>query len=240
MTLKQIIKRLEKLAQSHQQINHFYFGDVADFMANGEVTYPALFVELHDGKLSSADKRIWYNFKLYFLDLMDVANKSQQNQWEIKSDLSSIAQDYIAMLNYNGYSKDWQLFQDFQMKIVDYQLTDITAGVSLDVTIGTEFLNNRCQVPAENIDFESPKDDSGLPLWYDAKYIANNIYTGLGNEGYVVIIPALIKRSILMIFQGEKLLDSSMYSFDELTGTITLNYELQQGQVLQVLTKNKV
>ena len=92
LTLKQIIYRLQTLAQSHYQIKHFFIGDFEEFLANGEVSYPACFVELKPtGRISKTDKMTYYNFTFHFLDLMDIATDSNNNEFEVKSDLASIA-----------------------------------------------------------------------------------------------------------------------------------------------------
>ena len=151
MTLKQIIQRLEELAQSHRQINHFFIGSPDEFLDNADVVYPALFCELkQDGNVSLTDRVANFNFTFYFFDLMDTANKSLQNVWEVTSDMSSVAQDYLALL-YDVEYKDWEIGSEYALNIVDYQLQDLTCGVSIDVTIGTRFDANRCQVPSDYV-----------------------------------------------------------------------------------------
>lgn len=241
LTLKQIIYRLQTLAQSHHQINHFFIGDFDEFLANGDVSYPACFVELKPtGRISKTEKMTYYNFTFHFFDLIDIATDSNNNEFEVKSDLSSIAQDYMAMLNFSDYQNDWFISMDNNFDISKYKLQDMAAGVSLDVQIATAYGSNRCQVPAENITFESPTDSSGVPLWYDAKYIANTVYVCTGTEGYTVTITALKNRGLLSVFQGDKLLDPTMFTFDDTTGEITFDYELQPDQVLQILNRNIV
>jgi len=241
LTLKQVIARLQTLAQSHNQINYFFIGDFDEFLANGEVTYPACFVELKPtGKISKTDKYTYYNFTFHFLDLMDIATDSNANEFEVKSDLSSIAQDYMAMLNFSDYQQDWFISMDNNFDISKYKLEDMCAGVSVDVTIATAYNSNRCQVPASNVTFESPKDSSGVPLWYDAKYIGNTIYTAVGDEGTSITISALKNRQILQVHQGDKLLDSTQYTYNSSTGEFTFTYELQPEQVIQILNRNIV
>lgn len=148
MTLKQIISRLEELALSHLQINHFFIGSPDEFLDSTDVVYPALFCELkQDGNVSLTDRLANYNFTFYFFDLMDTANKSLQNVWDVTSDMSSIAQDYLALLKDLNY-KDFDVADDYALNIVDYQLQDLTCGVSVDVTIGVRFDADRCQVPS--------------------------------------------------------------------------------------------
>lgn len=148
MTLKQTIQRLEELALSHQQINHFSIGSPDEFLDSTDVVYPALFCELkQDGNVSLTDRVANFNFTFYFFDLMDTANKSLQNVLDVQSDMSSVAQDYLALL-YDITYKDWEVGEDYALNIDEYQLQDLTCGVSVDVTIGVRFDANRCQVPS--------------------------------------------------------------------------------------------
>jgi hypothetical protein len=148
MTLKEIISRLEELALSHRQINHFFIGAPDEFLDSTDVTYPALFAELKpDGNVSLTDRVANYNFTFYFFDLMDTANKSLANVWDVTSDMSSVAQDYLALLKDVDYTT-WEVGEEYALNIVDYQLQDLTCGVSVDVTIGVRFDANRCQVPS--------------------------------------------------------------------------------------------
>lgn len=147
MTLNQIIQRLKELAASHRVINYYFVGIADDFLAVEDVSYPALFIELNeDANISSTDMLCTFNFKMYFLDQMDVADKSLDNVWDVTSDMMQVAQDYLAMLTDNTYY-GWEVSEDYTLNILDYQLEDLTCGVSVDVPIAIRFENNRCQVP---------------------------------------------------------------------------------------------
>jgi len=65
------------------------------------------------------------------------------------------------MLNYFGFQHSWDIGTDYPMQIKDYQLQDLTAGVSVKVDISTRFDANKCQVP---IDF------GNFLLWSDNQY----------------------------------------------------------------------
>jgi len=147
MTLKQVISRLTELSESHRQINHFFIGGFDEFLDDEDVTYPALFCELKsDSTISLSNRVANLNFTFYFFDLMDTANRSLENVWDVTSDMASVAQDYLALLKDQDYT-DWEIGDDYNMTIRDYELQDLTCGVSVDVTIGIKFDANRCQVP---------------------------------------------------------------------------------------------
>lgn len=147
MTLNQVIKRLESLSLSHKQLNYFFIGAADEFL-DSEVTYPACFIELKDGNFSITERQTVYNFEVFLFDLLDTASNSLRNEWEIKSDMVSIAQDLIALMYDESYT-DWDLNKDFNFQIKDYQFNDVTAGVSFKISIGVRFDANKCQVPNE-------------------------------------------------------------------------------------------
>lgn len=147
MTLKQTISRLQELAESHKQINHFFIGGFDEFLDDEDMTYPALFCELKpDSTISLTNRLANLNFTFYFFDLLDTANRSLANVWDVTSDMASVAQDYIALLKDQEYT-EWEIGDEYNMSIRDYELQDLTCGVSVDVTIGIRFDANRCQVP---------------------------------------------------------------------------------------------
>lgn len=169
LTLKQVIKRIEDLVLSHKQINHFFIGSYDEFLDNEDVTYPACFVELDQvGNINITNRLATYTFTFYFFDLLDIADRSLKNEWEIKSDMSSVAQDVLAMLNYTGFQSTWEIGSNYSLSIDDYQLQDLTSGVSIKVNISTRFDANKCQVPLV------PGEDGNFLLWADGQYYLIN------------------------------------------------------------------
>jgi hypothetical protein len=83
---------------------------------------------------------------------MDIANRSLQNEWEVKSDMLSVAMDYIALLKDVEYT-EWEVEDDYDLQIRDYELQDLTCGVSVDVTIGVRFDANKCQAVIDTGNF---------------------------------------------------------------------------------------
>lgn len=165
LTLKQIVKRIEDLALSHKQINHFYEGAFDEFMDSPDITYPACFAELNtNSKISLANRRATYTFTFHFFDLLDIANRSLRNEFEVKSDMMSVALDFIAMLNYHGFEYSWEIGTSYQLEIGTYKFTDLTAGVSVRVDISSKFDANLCRVPL----------DGNFLLWADGQYFMIN------------------------------------------------------------------
>jgi hypothetical protein len=245
MTLKQVIKRLKGIALAHRQINHFFIGDFSEFLANGEVIYPACFVELNEqATISKADKLTTYPFIIHFFDLLDNSIDSNANEFEIKSDLSSIAQDYMALLNYSEY-RDWDISETNQMKIAKYQLADVTAGVSISCNISTRYNSNRCQAPV-----------TGLPTETDFNngYYVPNIYafTKLqiivnGQTGSPIAGTSTYQRNVLkgaldvvdMTINKQEYYLGTDFTFDITTGTINFLSYIWNTDDIAVISFNQ-
>lgn len=156
LTLKQVVKRLETLALAHRQINHFYYGSPVDWLTTGEVVYPALFVQMNSGDISKQNKLKSWDFEFMFCDLCNVSSKAAENELEVESDLTSIAEDYKAMVEYTEY-RDWEIGELSPLEYRREELEDIVIGVKMNVRISTDYVSNRCQVPAEAT-FETDPD----------------------------------------------------------------------------------
>jgi hypothetical protein len=125
-----------------------------------------MFGELNQtSRISLTDRLATYSFTFYFFDLLDIADRSLANEFEVKSDMASVALDFLAMLNYFGFQHSWEIGTDYPMQIKDYQLQDLTAGVSIKVDISTRFDANKCQVPV---------DLGNFLLWDDGQYFLIN------------------------------------------------------------------
>lgn len=146
LTLKQILKRCEDLALSHNQVNSYVLGRFDRFLDGSDILYPAVFAEFgRTGTISLSQKLATYQFTFHFFDLLDIADRSLNNEFEVKSDMMQVAQDYLSMLGYYGFK--WVIGSEHSVTIQDYQLQDLTAGVSVTVDISSYFDANKCQVP---------------------------------------------------------------------------------------------
>lgn len=241
MTLNQVINRLESLALSHKQINHFYFGDIVDWLANGDLRYPCCFVEINKSTISKDDKQIKFNFDIWHLDLANINTQAEKNANDVMSDLTSVAGDFLAMLNFSDYQDDWTIDTNYDLEYFNEKFEDLTIAVRTNVTIGIDYLSDRCAVPASGVIFEP-----GLPYDPSIKIIDNivynYIYNGKGTEGNNITISALIGKTILMLFKGDKLMNPipsspgvNDYIFNNATGQITFAYEIEDGQILQII-----
>ena len=176
ITLNQVVSRLEKLAVNHKQINHFYFGDAFEWFANGEIKYPACFIDFTTGSIDKASRLTSYDFDIWFCDLADVATNARRNEIEVFSDLTRIAEDYRAMLSYTGFYDTWVIEDNSPLNYFKHDYEDIVVGMKMSVRISTAFASDRCQVPSLsgfegdprtfllNDDGQALLSDDGTPL----------------------------------------------------------------------------
>lgn len=193
MTLNQVIDRTRTLALSHEQIKSFYFGDVPEFDANGEILYAACFLEIQPGTIDRVQHLQWFRFRLYLVDLVPESTESEENETDVLSDMHSICADMLAMLMFSGYEDDWMVGETAQVTPVTESLGDMVAGVYADIEIGVEFLADRCQVPADDITFENDFDMARTRIL---------TYTGTGTEGDSFTVPDLAGKTVLAAYRA--------------------------------------
>lgn len=236
LTLNQIVKRLQTVALAHKQVKHFYFSDIVEWLANGDVVYPAVFVDMPTGQISKTDKQTYFDFEIWFCDLLNVADRTRENELEVQSDLMSIATDYKAMLEYSEYLKTWTIDEDVAVTYYEEEfLEDVVAAVKLNIRIGVKNDSNRCWVPTDGLPFETEQN----PM-----IITNYIYTGAGNEGNTLTLNNLQYKTAIMVFKGDKLLKKvssapgvNDYSFNTVTGVFMFGSDIEQDQIIQILNK---
>ena len=241
LTLNQVINRIQILALSHKQINHFFIGGVDEFLDDGDVQYPALFCEIKQGQISRANRQATFNFTFYFLDLLNISTGALANEWEVKSDMNSVAQDYLAMLSFYEYQDSWDISTSNTIDFHSFKLHDLCAGVSVNVGVSVRFANDRCQVPATGIVFE-PVDPGGASVALTDGLVYNYVYTATGSEGSSLTIGTLSSKTILMLFKGDKLLTKvtssptvNDYTYNKTNGRFTFGTDFENGQILQFI-----
>lgn len=193
LTLNQIKARLETLALSHRQLNSFYFGSPEEFDANGEIVYAACFATLLPGSIDRTEHAQRFTFRVYFVDLVPEATKTETNETEALSDMYSVAADFMAMLNYTEYQDDWWVEPVTPQTPIEEGMSDMVAGCFIDVQINTEYLADRCQVPADDVTFENAFDMARTRLL---------TYTGTGAEGSSFSPAGLAGKIVLAVYRA--------------------------------------
>jgi hypothetical protein len=193
LSLNQIIARLRSLALAHKQINHFFFGDVPEFDSREDITYPACFCEQQPGGIDRVNKQQRFNFRLYFVDLVHVSERTEENETEVLSDMTQVAGDLLSMLMNPLYQDDWTILDTAQVIPVTESLGDMGAGVVMDVSILIDFFADSCQVPAEDVEFDQTYDMPRTKIYN---------YTATGSEGPSFAIADLSGKHILALWRA--------------------------------------
>lgn len=230
LTLNQVISRIRSLALSHHQVKHFYFGSPEEFDAREDITYPACFLEFNSGVTDRSIHQTVYSFRLYLLDLVKVATDTEGNETEVLSDMSSVWQDILAMTMFSDYEDTWIVKDTANFVPVTEALNDMDAGVIGDLNIAIDFLADRCQVPADDVTFETDFDMSRTKLvTYDATGSEGNSWTIPVIAGKIVIAAyrsSAYRRPITTTPDGEEIQLAGMVLTDNkgiaATGVVTL------------------
>jgi hypothetical protein len=193
LTLNQILKRIETLALSHDQINSFYFGGKEEFDVNGDIDYPACFCEEMPGSIDRAAHLQIFNFRIYLLDRVLVSENTEGNETEVLSDMASVAADIMAMLMSYEYQDEWVISDVANRTSVTEELGDMVAGSIIEVGVGVEFIADRCSVPASDVTFENDFDMARTRILP---------YTGTGSEGDGFTVPLLAGKIVLAAYRA--------------------------------------
>jgi len=193
MTLNTIQSRLRSLALAHRQINHFYFGDEPEFDAQTDITFPGCFCVILPGSIDRINHLQNYIFRIYFLDLVHVAERTEENETEVLSDMDSVASDFVSMLLNPLYQDDWIVGDVTPTNPVTESLGDMVAGVFIDITLSTEYNADSCLVPADDVEFPQTIDMARTKIYK---------YTATGLEGNTISIPSLSGKYILALWRA--------------------------------------
>lgn len=193
MTLNQIIARVRSLALSHEQIKWFYFGDPWEFDTNGEIDYPACFLEQQPGSIDRTEHLQRFNFRIYFLNLVRVASGTEDDETEVLSDMSSVAADMLALLMNSEYQYDWVITASSGFTSVTEALGDMAAGCYIDVGISVDFFADRCQVPSEGVTFETDFDMARTRIL---------TWNATGTEGSAFTVTNLAGKNVLAVWRA--------------------------------------
>lgn len=147
MTLNQIIARIQGIAEAHEQINTFFFGDVDEFLAADNL-YPACFMGMpaESGVKGETD----LSFSLYFLDRVIQGGSDTDNTFnetEVLSDQRETALDIFAQIAYQKFDPVWNVDPSFSLEYFNERDEDYLGGVKINITIKMPYTTNRCQVP---------------------------------------------------------------------------------------------
>jgi hypothetical protein len=148
MTLNSIVARIRAIAEAHEQINTFVFGDIDDALRS-DVVYPACFMPYPSENISGADDVM--SVSLFFMDRTvkggSVTDKTD-NELEVTSDMREVAKDIFAQMQYQKFNPTWNASKDCTLTLTNERELDYLAGAHLSFTIKLPYTANRCEVPS--------------------------------------------------------------------------------------------
>ena len=193
LTLQQIVKRIETLSLAHKQIRSFFRGSPADFEIHGENIYPAVFCEKLPGSINRADHQQQYNFRLYFYDLINVAEGTDENELDVLSDMDLVANDILAMLMSYVYQDDYEIVDNSSEESRVQQTGDMVGGSVREIGIKVLFLADTCQVPTDDVNFQNTFDMARTKLI---------TYTGTGAEGDSFSVADIMNSYVMAAYRA--------------------------------------
>lgn len=179
ITLNQVIKNLNNIADAHYQINSFGNGSVVEFATSGITNYPAMWVDYEPSQIQG--NAYLHVLKIY---VMDRLIKGKKNEQELFSDIQQICLDIISQLNSNIYG--WKLVTDnFTLTpFSEPRFDDEDAGYYFDVQLKVPFTYDACQIP-----FDSTITNPGSTLKVTIVDQNGNVVTTLSpGETYTVLV----------------------------------------------------
>ena len=189
MTLNQVIARIKRIILAHKQIRNFYFGVPSDFLTDHTTRFPSAMLLDTTGSIDLSAKTDNYSFRLFLLDLANVSEDAKANELDVQSDMRSVAKDLLAEFNDQSFS-DWKVGATNTVTLLREELDDLTAGVSVDISISTIWIPDTCAVPTDPVD---------IPNIDDMKYVYDEKYTATGSEGSTLTIPAIKGKKIMLL-----------------------------------------
>lgn len=176
LTLNQVVQNLSNIASAHNQIKHFYFGELYDFAASGTTEYPAMVVSLEPTPFQT--NVLIYSFNVYIIDLV---HKGISNSTEVLSDTLQTCTDITSIVSnpvYSWSSERNQLFNDIQGGLDDGEY-----GFWFNLKLRVARPIDRCQVPTIGV----------IDVIVPAENITNNLLAEDGtilqtNDGFNIIL----------------------------------------------------
>lgn len=161
VTYYQIIDDLKGLAQAHEQINSFGFGDINQLTMDVETKqspiYTKLYIIPNDTILDQ--NQLTYNLQVIVADRL---KDDYSNQRDVMNDTLEIMKDVFTFLYLSEYESEW----DATVEPFLERFEDVLAGWTMSLTLTQPFDYNRCNVPERP--FTNKK-------WYELAELWNTI-----------------------------------------------------------------
>lgn len=141
-TLNQLVDNLRDIADKHQMINGFQYGEPWEFYQSGMTNSPELWV-MCTGFERQRGTTI-FNLTMY---LADNVKRGESNELEVESDLIQIAEDVMYQLQNDDYG--WSVPKDetFTAKLMTERTPKNLTVVEFNISIRTKKPANICAIP---------------------------------------------------------------------------------------------
>lgn len=141
-TLNQVIQNLKSVADCHDQLHSFKFGDPWEFYTSGVATCAEQWVQIQPAVVTR--NTIKFSFRTW---LLDAVKRGEANELDVQSDMTLVAQDLVARYKHPDYN--WNFGTD-QRNTLNY-FTEYTpyqwSGVWFDFTIELMYPSDTCRIP---------------------------------------------------------------------------------------------
>lgn len=151
LTLNNVVKQLNNFADSHGQVKSFFYGELYDFAASGDIYYPAMAVVSEPNIYSG--NTLTYNFNVYF---MDRVHKDISNRVEVLSDMQLVCLDLLAYLS-RTVELDFMVDRNITLNDFVDSFDGEVSGYWFNLAIKTKLPLDRCALPLNStIDIQEP------------------------------------------------------------------------------------
>ena len=141
-TLNQLVSNLQDIADKHQAINGFQYGEAHEFYLSGTTNAPEMWVTCTGVSLEQSTTI--YNLTIY---LVDNVKRGEVNELEVESDLIQLTEDIKYQLQNNDYG--WNIPRDtvIDAKIMTERTPKNLTVTEFSVSIRTKKPANICAIP---------------------------------------------------------------------------------------------
>lgn len=142
VTYKQIISDLEMIADQHEQINSFNFGDLEELTMNTQTDEEPVYTKMMviPNTTTLDQNQVTYNFSII---ITDIVNDDLSNQKDLMSDTLEIIKDVFSILYMSQYQAEWNASVTPFLE----RFETVLGGWTMDIQITQPFEYNRCDLP---------------------------------------------------------------------------------------------
>ena len=151
LTYNQIIEQFRVFANLHMQIQNFGNGDLFEIVEHNQLAdfnYPLFWVA--DQPATLGDGTFTWNFNIMAMDLV---NKDETNENDVKSDMCQVLLDAVAYFEQQNISSsfiDWKkinLVRGSTLNSFTERFEDELTGFGMNIGFKMPFAYDKCDIP---------------------------------------------------------------------------------------------